>query len=732
MKRADLHVHSKYSDQPADWFLQRLGAAESYTDPEDVYRAAIARGLDFVTLTDHNCVSGALELQARHPERVFTGVEATTGFPEDGCKIHLLIYGLTAQEFQEIERHRGDIYRLRDYVRDRGLAYSVAHATYAVNQRLTVEHLEKLILLFDVFEGQNGARNEIHNSRWTSLLRALTPDMIRRLHARHGIQPVSDTPWIKGFTGGSDDHAALFIGTTYTRGHARSVQEFLRCLRDKRTLAGGRNSNYRALAFSIYKIAYDHSKTKCLGAAAGLPGQIASSLFERERVGLLERLRLALHRQRSDSGLDGMVAELAERLQDGTGGDIESRIEAMYDRIAGIADEIVRLTCETLRETIREGDVLELHKTASLALPGIMLAAPFLTTFRHLHADKQLLAELADRLGIPKQPAGRKILWFTDTLNDLNGVSVTLRDLGWMAHREGRDLRLVTSLLPEELSSEIPPNVIALPYYESLRVKVPSVLTCLKELFAVDPDEVFISSPGPVGLLGLLMGWLLGAPCRGIYHTDFTAEAARLAPDESLAELVEVYTKWFYSLCQAIQVPTDEYRRLLATRGYPASQMGIFPRGIDTEVFAPRNGAGRARPRVPDGRTLLYVGRVSPDKNVDFLSDVYERVAGQHPEVNLVVAGDGPALESCASGSTGTPGWSFRAGSVRRTSRTSTPSPTCSCFRAPRIPSGWRRWKRKPADCLRSCRMLAAPRRSWPTRSPAGYFRTGTPGCGPR
>ena len=38
MGKVDLHVHSKYSNHPSEWFLQRLGASESYTEPEAIYR----------------------------------------------------------------------------------------------------------------------------------------------------------------------------------------------------------------------------------------------------------------------------------------------------------------------------------------------------------------------------------------------------------------------------------------------------------------------------------------------------------------------------------------------------------------------------------------------------------------------------------------------------------------------------------------------------------------------
>ena len=64
--KADLHVHSKYSEHPNDWFLKRLGAAESYTEPELIYQTAKENGMTYVTLTDHNRIDGALLLKQKH------------------------------------------------------------------------------------------------------------------------------------------------------------------------------------------------------------------------------------------------------------------------------------------------------------------------------------------------------------------------------------------------------------------------------------------------------------------------------------------------------------------------------------------------------------------------------------------------------------------------------------------------------------------------------------------
>jgi glycosyltransferase involved in cell wall biosynthesis len=101
---------------------------------------------------------------------------------------------------------------------------------------------------------------------------------------------------------------------------------------------------------------------------------------------------------------------------------------------------------------------------------------------------------------------------------------------------------------------------------------------------------------------------------------------------------------WFYSLCDEIRVPTQEYIGILERRGYERSRMVVIPRGVDTRAFAPRNGDAGGRLNLAEAPTLLYVGRISKDKNVEFLADVYERIIARGVRVNLLVVGDGPDL----------------------------------------------------------------------------------------
>ena len=89
--RADLHCHSDASNKTGEAMLNAIACPESYSRPQDVYAQALRRGMRFVTITDHDTVAGVLRI--RDMPDVLVGEEVTVRFPEDGCKIHLLVYG---------------------------------------------------------------------------------------------------------------------------------------------------------------------------------------------------------------------------------------------------------------------------------------------------------------------------------------------------------------------------------------------------------------------------------------------------------------------------------------------------------------------------------------------------------------------------------------------------------------------------------------------------------------
>ncbi len=667
MSKADLHVHSKFSKHPSEWFLQRIGAAESYTEPAAIYAKAKENGMNFITITDHNAVEGSFQLKAKHPNEIIIGMEATTYFPEDGCKIHILIYGMNQAQYEEINNIRQDIYRLRDYIQKENLAYSVAHANYSVNRKLKQEHLEKLILLFDVFEVQNGARNKRMNLDWSGLLTSLTKADIDIIYEKHKIEPYSRDPWIKGFTGGSDDHAGLFIGKTYTSAEAETADEFLNQLRLKKTLSGGRHNNFHALVFAIYKIAFEFSKTKSRAIANNFFSQLTEFIFEKKELDLKGKLIFSHLKKRKKQILPyHMIDDLIKNLKFNNYSNIDDTLTLVYEKLAMISDHFIRYCIEAIRKDLLKGNIVSLFRDFSISLPGIFLSVPFVTAFMHLFNDRNLSRELSESLGKGSGGIGsdKKILWFTDTLIDMNGVSVVLKKIAHQSIVSRKNMKLMTCLCDDERDDKLPPNAaifesiysFKMPYYENLLVRIPSFLRILQEVYKYDPDEIYISTPGAMGLTGLLISKMLNVKSVSVFHTDFTLQAERLTKDADTSSMVENYIRWFYNNCDEIKAPTAEYASILEKRGYLKQKIGLFRRGFDSTSFKPRPQKShyfKTRHSLKKGFNILYSGRISKDKNLDIVAEAYEKVLKKNKDINLIFVGDGPYLDELSKNLSG-------------------------------------------------------------------------------
>ena len=652
MAQVDLHVHSKYSNHPSEWFLQRLGASESYTEPETIYKQARKRGMDFVTITDHNRIKASLELVKKHPKHCFTGVESTAYFPEDNCKVHILIYGLDREQFSKIQKKRLNIYKLRDYLKKQDLACVVAHATYAVNGKLTLDHLEKLILLFNNFEGRNGSRSTLHNDVLSRVLLGLTKEDIERLQQKHHIAPWGSTPWEKSLTGGSDDHAGFFIAKTSTQAEAGTPAEFLEQLKQGRTQPQGRQNDFQGLTFAIYKIAFDFSQHKSTAFAQSTISDLTGYLFnENKKLGIRDRLRLNKMKSQKNNAIYQNIVKLIETSRKLNEDDIDARLDLLYECISDISDQYFRSLLTSLNTNIEEMDIVQMIQGLSSSIPGIFLSIPFFSAFKHMFGERELIKDLEVKWGKQVRLQPKRILWLTDTLIDLNGVSMTLQTIGKLAEEKNYAIRMMSSLTVEQQEHDIPQSTLVtpplysfqLPHYEDLNINVPSVLRMLKQVYEYNPDEIYISTPGPVGILGMVIGRMLGTEIKGIYHTDFTMESEAIIAEPAISNMIEQYSRWFFNQVDTLLVPSGEYIQLLKERGYRYRHMERFKRGLRTEHFKPQESQRKSSSKTPK---LLYVGRISKDKNLDFLVHTYRQLHTLYPGISLTFAGSGPDLDS--------------------------------------------------------------------------------------
>src|SRR2546423_5233138 len=215
MSKCDLHIHSRFSARSEEWLFRRLDFPDSYSDPRELHRQLIERGMDFVTITDHDTIDGCLKI--RDLPKTFISEQVTTYFPQDPCKIHILVWGITEKQHSDIVLIRDNIFSLQRYLQSGKIAHAVAHPLYSVNGKLEASHLERLILLFKHFEGINGLRDALLSELAQELFSTLTPQKIEELANRHDLQPTHPEPWKKILTGSSDDHGGQICSRASTR-----------------------------------------------------------------------------------------------------------------------------------------------------------------------------------------------------------------------------------------------------------------------------------------------------------------------------------------------------------------------------------------------------------------------------------------------------------------------------------------------------------------------------------
>lgn len=257
-----------------------------------------------------------------------------------------------------------------------------------------------------------------------------------------------------------------------------------------------------------------------------------------------------------------------------------------------------------------------------------------------------------------------RVALFTDTLGDVNGVSRFLNDIADHALERDLPLHILTSTrfavrpIPT-LHNTLPRAAIRLPGYPDLQIVLPPVRRLLQQVQAIHPDVIHVSTPGPVGFAGRLIARRLGIPLAGVYHTDLPSYVEHLFDDEALTHLAGGAMRQFYRPFRMVFSRSHEYSESLARLGIHASRRVALRPGFNTARFHPRYRDERCWAECgirASSLKVLYVGRVSVEKNLPLLTEIWKRVRALAPglDASLVVIGDGPyraSMESTLAGS---------------------------------------------------------------------------------
>src|ERR1019366_5432213 len=128
--RVDMHCHSTASQESKLGVQRALGLPECATPPQEVYELAKRRDMDFVTITDHDTISGVLQIADR-PD-VFVSEELTAHFRGEPQAVHVLCYGITPEDHEWLQAHSGDVELCAAHLYEREITCALAHPYYTV------------------------------------------------------------------------------------------------------------------------------------------------------------------------------------------------------------------------------------------------------------------------------------------------------------------------------------------------------------------------------------------------------------------------------------------------------------------------------------------------------------------------------------------------------------------------------------------------------------------------
>ena len=229
--RCDLHVHTIHSGMCTVPVLDRI-CRESYNDPREVYDLLKRRGMDLVTVTDHDSIDAAESL--RHHPDFFLSEEVSVTLPS-GRRLHVGVYDIEERDHTQLQCRRDDFPSFLAYLDERRLLFSVNHAFSGLTGRRTASDFEDFASLFPAVETLNGAMLAAANR-----------------HAR-----AMASAFRKIAIAGSDSHTLDHLGRTFTEVHgARSPREFLSGLKRGASTVHGESGDYGKLTRAVWKIGF--------------------------------------------------------------------------------------------------------------------------------------------------------------------------------------------------------------------------------------------------------------------------------------------------------------------------------------------------------------------------------------------------------------------------------------------------------------------------------------------
>jgi glycosyltransferase involved in cell wall biosynthesis len=214
--------------------------------------------------------------------------------------------------------------------------------------------------------------------------------------------------------------------------------------------------------------------------------------------------------------------------------------------------------------------------------------------------------------------------------------------------RKGHKVLIFTSSPKKKSEVDLGKNIFIIRYkpiniikYPDFHMAVPNP-TILGKIIKFKPDIIHSHMPTFLGWQAVFCSKIFDIPVIGTYHTllnDFLGYfpiVCKFSRTKLMQEVTWEYTRRYYNSCDIVTTPSVAMKHELVKHGI--NHIISISNGVDLNKFHPRNIK-------KDGKTLLYIGRVGYEKNVDIVIKAFKLLLKKMPDAILVIAGSGPDIK---------------------------------------------------------------------------------------
>ena len=259
-----------------------------------------------------------------------------------------------------------------------------------------------------------------------------------------------------------------------------------------------------------------------------------------------------------------------------------------------------------------------------------------------------------------------RILFYSDNLDETNGIANNLRNVIPYMREHGMKAFLAGSAFNSRPCGVVEngyclllPRIFSMEQlgYANSELAIPHIAPVLRLLKRYPVDLIELETPSPGAWLVCFCAKVAGIKVFSHYRTDVPTYTKTLVKAKWMYHFVLWLMKIFYWMARPVISPCKDYADILTSQlKVPRDKVQILPRGLPLEKFSPdlrgrgeweRHNGATVPIQTGDSRKIrfAFIGRISKEKNLEFLNGVWKKFATRHGDVELMYVGYGWYLE---------------------------------------------------------------------------------------